>query len=89
MGAFEAEPGASLRSKFWLGCLAQLGQELGCMCSGTCFPAVGQEEEEDQEGKGLSAITWGCCRAWRPVQPPGWGWCCVGSEATFTTQGTL
>lgn len=38
------------------------------------LPAVGQEEEYDQEGMGLPVVTWGCSGAWMPILLPGWGW---------------
>lgn len=61
-GAPGAEPGASLKSPFLLGCLAQLQQGPGCVLR-DLLPPVGQEEEEDQEGMGLSCghmgLLWG------------------------------
>lgn len=82
----EAEPGASLGSKFLLGCLTQLGQRLGCMCSGTSTP-YGAGGRRGPRRDGAILWSWGCCGAWRPIPylPGAGALCCL--EATFTHSG--
>lgn len=62
-----AEPGAALGLKILLGWLAQLGQELGQKCSGTCFPLGGRRKKRPKEGWGCLVVTWGCHGARSPI----------------------
>lgn len=89
VGVSEAEPGASLGSKFLLGCLTQLGQGLGCMCSGTSSPLWGWRKKRTKKGWGRPVVTRGCCMGSMGAYPTTWlgPVLCAVSEATFTHSG--
>lgn len=67
MGTPGAETGAALGLEILLGCLAQLGQELGRKCSGTGFPLRGRRKKRLKEGWGCLVVTWGSHGAWSPI----------------------
>lgn len=91
VGVSEAEPGASLGSKFLLGCLTQLGHRLGCMCSGTSSPfGAGGRREPRRDGAALWSHGVAAWAAWGPIPLPGWGRCFVRSQKPLSpTQGKL
>lgn len=74
VGAPGAAQGATLRSKFLLGCRAQLGQGLGRLCSGTRFLLCGRRKKRITKGGGPPCGHVGLLWAQRPIPLPGWGW---------------
>lgn len=90
MGASGTEPAVSLRSKFLLRSLAQLGQGLGSVCSGTCFSLWGRKKKRTKKGWGCPVVTWGGCGAWRLLPLPGWGWLSAWAQEPLSpSQGKL
>lgn len=87
VGAPGTEPGASLRSKFLPSCLAQLGQGLGHLCSGTCFLLRRSRGRRGPRRDGAALWPHGVTAGKGGLSPYGLGWSCVSLGTTFSQSG--